>query len=148
MLLPKKNRIMVYTELFKEGVLVAKKDTTKPKHDTIDVPNLHVMKLMLSLKSRGYVRETFSWQWYYWYLTEEGIEYLREYLHLPEEIVPATHKKAQTSRPARPAGARDYDAYKGGKDGGPGHDFKPNFRGGREDGYRRDGGFGRGAGGF
>merc|ERR1719297_133470 len=130
MLLPKKDRIAIYSALFKEGVLVAKKDTSKPKHDTIDVPNLHVMKLMLSLKSRGYVRETFSWQWYYWYLTEE--------------IVPATHKKAPTSRPARPAGARDMDGGYRGKDGGPGRDFRPNFKGGREDGYRREGGFGRG----
>lgn len=30
---------------------------------------------------------------FYWFLTNEGIEYLREYLHLPEEIVPATLKK-------------------------------------------------------
>lgn len=34
----------------------------------------------------------------------EGIEYLREYLHLPEEIVPATLKKS-ASRPARPGPA-------------------------------------------
>ena len=53
------------------------------------MPNLEVMNLMKSMKSRGYVRETFNWQYYYWYLTNEGIEYLREYLHLPAEIVPA-----------------------------------------------------------
>lgn len=39
-------------------------------------------------------------QWYYYYLSDEGIEYLRQYLHLPAETVPLTHKK-----PARPAGA-------------------------------------------
>ena len=43
-------------------------------------------------------------QYFYWYLTAEGIEYLREYLHLPEEIVPATLKKS-ASRPARPGPA-------------------------------------------
>ena len=43
-------------------------------------------------------------QFFYWYLTVEGIEYLREYLHLPEEIVPATLKKS-ASRPARPGPA-------------------------------------------
>lgn len=43
-------------------------------------------------------------QYFYWYLTAEGIEYLREYLHLPEEIVPATLKKS-SSRPARPGPA-------------------------------------------
>merc|ERR1711892_596589 len=34
-----------------------------------------------------------SWRHYYWVLTNEGIEYLREYLHLPPEIVPVTMKK-------------------------------------------------------
>merc|ERR1711885_40517 len=46
------------------------------------------------MKSRGYVRENFAWRHYYWYLTNEGIQYLRDYLHLPPEIVPATLRKA------------------------------------------------------
>eukprot|EP00500_Bicosoecida_sp_ms1_P002469 CAMPEP_0203806158 /NCGR_PEP_ID=MMETSP0115-20131106/47_1 /ASSEMBLY_ACC=CAM_ASM_000227 /TAXON_ID=33651 /ORGANISM="Bicosoecid sp, Strain ms1" /LENGTH=101 /DNA_ID=CAMNT_0050714815 /DNA_START=76 /DNA_END=378 /DNA_ORIENTATION=- len=99
MLVPKKNRILVYKYLFNEGVLCAKADPTLPKHGEIEeVPNLQVLNLMKSLESREYVRRTFSWQWHYYYLTEEGIEYLRDYLHLPKEIggaeiVPATHKK-------------------------------------------------------
>jgi len=93
MLIPKKNRIAVYAYLFKEGVLVAKKDFALPKHPDIDVPNLQVIKLMQSMKSRNYVKENFNWQYYYYYLTNEGIEYLREYLHLPPEIVPVTLKK-------------------------------------------------------
>ncbi|KAG6609963.1 40S ribosomal protein S10 [Phytophthora cinnamomi] len=101
MLVPKTNRIAVYSYLFKEGVMVAKKDFSLPKHEAVDVPNLQVIKLMQSLKSRGYVKETFNWQWFYWYLTNEGIEYLRSYLHLPAEIVPATLKK-QAARPTRP----------------------------------------------
>merc|ERR1712199_43691 len=72
-----------------------------------------------TLSSRGYVTEKFSWQWYYWYLTNEGIEYLREYLHLPAEIMPATLKK--TSRPAARGIARDErGGGKGGFDGGKG----------------------------
>ena len=35
------------------------------------VPNLHVVKLMQSLVSRGYVKEKFSWQWFYYSLTNE-----------------------------------------------------------------------------
>jgi len=93
MLIPKKNRIAVYAYLFKEGVLVAKKDFAAPKHAEIEVPNLQVIKLMQSLKSRNYVKENFNWQYFYYYLTNEGIEYLREYLHLPSEIVPVTLKK-------------------------------------------------------
>ena len=89
--------------------------------------------MMTSLKSRELVKETFSWQWFYWYLTDEGITYLREYLHLPEDVVPATHKKPATAA----AGA----GYMRG-DAGDRGDRKPRYddRGG----YRREG-FGRGA---
>jgi small subunit ribosomal protein S10e len=129
---------------------VATKDKVK-KHVKLDVPNLEVIFLMTSLKSRGYVKETFNWQWFYWYLTEEGIKYLREFLHLPEEIVPATHKK-QAPAAARPAGDRPRESYGDrreggdrppfGKDGGAGRNFEPRFQGGG--GERREGGFGRG----
>ncbi|XP_058589605.1 small ribosomal subunit protein eS10 isoform X1 [Neofelis nebulosa] len=108
MLMPKKNRIAIYELLFKEGVMVAKKDVHMPKHPELadkNVPNLHVMKAMQSLKSRGYVKEQFAWRHFYWYLTNEGIQYLRDYLHLPPEIVPATLRRSrpETGRP-RPKG--------------------------------------------
>lgn len=43
------------------------------------------------------------------YLTNQGTEYLRSYLHLPAEIVPSTYKRAQRSETARvrPTTARD-----------------------------------------
>lgn len=100
----------------------------------ISLPNLEVINLLKSLKSSGYVKETFNWcvhmgggctprlprpadheppdkphpptpnrQYYYYYLTPEGIAYLREYLHLPADVVPSTHTKRE-ARPARPAG--------------------------------------------
>lgn len=62
-----------------EGVLVAKKDYNAPKHEYLDVPNLQVVKAMQSLTSRGYVKTQFSWQWYYYTLTNEGLDYLREW---------------------------------------------------------------------
>merc|ERR1712100_54720 len=101
MLVPKKDRLTIYRYLFKEGVMVAKKDCNKQKHDDPNLPvkNIYVIKLLTSLKSRGLVEERFNWQWYYWYLNNEGIEYL----HLPAEVVPDTLK--QSKRPAR-AGAR------------------------------------------
>lgn len=88
--------------------MVAKKDVHMPKHPELadkNVPNLHVMKAMQSLKSRGYVKEQFAWRHFYWYLTNEGIQYLRDYLHLPPEIVPATLRRSrpETGRP-RPKG--------------------------------------------
>lgn len=84
--MPKKNRVAIYSQLFKDGVCVVKKDPMMKKHGEIDVPNLHVMQTMKSLNSREYVRETFSWQYYYYYLTDEGIEYLRGFLNLPSTI--------------------------------------------------------------
>ena len=125
-----------------EGVLVAKKDFNAPKHHEIDVSNLYVIKLMQSMKSRSLVTETFNWQYFYWYLTNEGIEFLRGYLHLPEEIVPATLKKPRTpaARPSAPtrvpgergprrerpqAGQETPEGEK--KVAAPSADFKPDF---------------------
>jgi len=135
MFIPKANRIAVFSYLFREGVLVVKKDTVSPTHPHVEgATNLEVMNLMKSLQSRGYVRVTFSWQHNYCYLTPEGIEYLRGYLALPAEIVPATHQKAAT----RPDG-RDGDDKVGGEG-------RPAFRGGDREYRSREGGFGRGGG--
>ena len=137
MFIPKANRIAVFSYLFREGVLVVKKDTVSPTHPHIEgCTNLEVLNLMKSLLSREFIRITFSWQHNYCYLTPEGIEYLRGYLALPAEIVPATHKKAAT----RPEG-RDRDEEKFGGEGG-----KPAFRGGDREYRSREGGFGRGGG--
>ncbi|XP_019149995.1 PREDICTED: 40S ribosomal protein S10-1-like [Ipomoea nil] len=170
MIISEKNRREISKYLFQEGVLYAKKDYNLAKHPLIDVPNLQVIKLMQSFKSKEYVRETFAWMHYYWYLTNDGIEFLRTYLNLPSEIVPATLKKSAKplGRPmGGPPGARgpprfgdgerrfgDRDGYRsgprggppgefGGEKGGAPADFQPSFRG---SGGRP--GFGRGAGGF
>ncbi|KAH9239631.1 hypothetical protein K456DRAFT_1824342 [Colletotrichum gloeosporioides 23] len=97
MLIPKADRKKIHEYLFREGVLVAKKDYNLPKHPDIDTKNLFVVKACQSLTSRGYVKTQFSWQYYYYTLTPEGLDYLREWLHLPAEIVPATHIKQQRS---------------------------------------------------
>lgn len=55
-----------------------------------------------SLKSTGYVKEQFAWRHFYWYLTNEGIQYLRDFLHLPPEIVPATLRRQIRPETARP----------------------------------------------
>ena len=90
------------------------------------------MMLLKSFSSKGYVKETFNWQYYYYYLTNEGIEYLRQYLALPAEIVPATMKKA-AAVPSRQGGRPEGDKSKA----GPGGDFKPEFQGGEKESYRR-----------
>lgn len=59
--------------------MVAKKDFNAPKHEELDVPNLEVIKALQSLTSKGFVKTQFSWQWYYYVLTPEGVDYLREW---------------------------------------------------------------------
>jgi len=156
MLIPKADRKKIHEYIFREGVLVAKKDYNLPKHGDIDTKNLFVIKACQSLTSRGYLKTQFSWQYYYYTLTPEGLDYLREWLHLPAEIVPATHIKQQrTHAPPRgmmggddrgerrgggrggPRGDRDReggyrrrDAGEGGKEGGAPGEFAPTFRGG------------------
>lgn len=92
MLMPLHDLRAIYEILFRDGVMVAKKDKRPQiKHPEVQsVSNLQVIRAMGSLKSRGYVKETFAWKHFYWYLTNDGIVYLRDYLHLPPEIVPAT----------------------------------------------------------
>ncbi|XP_027872597.1 plectin-like isoform X24 [Xiphophorus couchianus] len=97
MLMPMHELKAIYEVLFRDGVMVAKKDKRPQiKHPEVrDVTNLQVIRAMGSLKSRGYVRETFAWRHFYWYLTNDGIVYLRDYLHLPAEIIPASLQRVR-----------------------------------------------------
>jgi small subunit ribosomal protein S10e len=97
MFIPKENRKKIFEYLYQEGVLVAQKNYNLPKHPEIDVPNLQVIKALQSLTSQGYCKTQFSWQYYYYSLTNEGIEYLRNYLHLPSTIVPKPLLKQSTT---------------------------------------------------
>lgn len=95
--MPRDQLRAVYEVLFREGVMVAKKDR-RPRSLHPHVPgvtNLQVMRAMASLRARGLVRETFAWRHFYWYLTNEGIAHLRQYLHLPPEIVPASLQRVR-----------------------------------------------------
>lgn len=90
----------LYTNSNIEGVVVAKKDFNQPKHDEIDTRNLYVIKALQSLTSKGYVKTQFSWQYYYYTLTDEGVEFLRTELNIPEGILPLTRlKNAPAERP-------------------------------------------------
>jgi small subunit ribosomal protein S10e len=134
MLVSKKNRLAVYSYLFKEGVIVTRKEHTMVKHPQVEVPLLHVVKLLLSLKSRNYVTERYAWRYLYYTLTDAGIEYLRNYLHVGAEVVPATLKKASKPQPPPSFGRRfeDSDGSRGGRGRGRG---RGGFRGDR-DSYR------------
>merc|ERR1712224_874319 len=114
-----KNRRAILEHLFKEGVMVCKKDATwaaMPNHHELEgIPNLHVRMVMKSLASRDLVDEKFNWQWYYYFLKNEGIEHLREVLHLPPQVFPSTLTKQRPSRPAMAAAGGE-----GGGGGGKG----------------------------
>ncbi|KAG4303824.1 hypothetical protein PORY_002753 [Pneumocystis oryctolagi] len=147
MLIPKDNRRKIYELLFKDGTLVAKKDFNAPSSMELqNVPNLQVIKACQSLTSRGYLKTQFSWQYYYYTLTNEGIDYLREWLHLPNEIVPNTckrHARQQISRIPRSDTYRSrsdkYDYKRRDhtekKEGIAPGDFAPTFKSGAERGY-------------
>jgi len=138
MFIRRKERIATYAYLFQEGVCVVKKDYALPAHPEIEtVRNVEVIALMKSLHSRGFVRETYNWCYYYYYLENEGIEYLRGFLNLPEQVVPETLNAKAPRNTEFERDARGGDRGRGGFG-----------RGRSDDGYRRDGGdrggFGRG----
>merc|ERR1719318_2547086 len=135
--------------------MVAIKDTNNRQHAQLEnIPNLQVIKAMQSLKSRSYVNEQFAWRHYYWYLNNEGIQYLRDYLHLPPEIVPATLKRqtrpeAARARPKvpdapRPSMGADRAEYRRGGPGGA--DKKGDVGAGATENFQFRGGFGGGFG--
>lgn len=105
MLMPMRDLKAIYEILFRDGVMVAKKDKRpQTKHPEVQsVSNLQVIRAMGSLKSRGYVKETFAWRHFYWYLTNDGIVYLRDYLHLPTEIIPAPLQRVRRPAASLPA---------------------------------------------
>jgi len=93
MFITKKNRKTVYQKLFIEGVLYTQKNKLLPSHPLFPdtgIKNIEILNIMISLKSREYVTEDFCWQHSYWTLTDSGIEYLRGYLNIPVNILPAT----------------------------------------------------------
>ena len=90
-LVPTKEKVKLYTYFLQEGVFACRKDNVS-KNETLDIPNLHCFLIMRSLISRKFATEIFKWQWHYYFLTPEGIKYLREYLGLPNQVVPNTYK--------------------------------------------------------
>merc|ERR1712146_614097 len=95
-LIPKKTKKAILEHLFKEGVMVMK-----------------------TMCSKAYVTEKFNWMWHYYFLTNEGFEYLREYLNLPATVFPSTLTKQRPSRPVL-AGADQAGGEGGGKGWGKG----------------------------
>ena len=99
-LVSREERRAVFEYLLREGVIVVKKDAYLPAHQQVTVAsNLHVMMVVKSLKSRGYLNEVYNWGWSYYFLTNAGVKFLIQDLGLPADskIVPATHTKKRTT---------------------------------------------------
>ena len=99
-LVSREERRAIFEYLLREGVCVVKKDAYLPAHQQMStVPNLHVMMIVKSLKSRSYLNEVYNWGWSYYFLTNAGVKFLIEELGLPADskIVPATHTKKRTT---------------------------------------------------
>merc|ERR1712048_880111 len=126
MIIPTNDRLTIWRNLFQEGVMIAKKDTRSTHADT-KVRNLYVMKALQSLKSKGFVKENYTWQHYHWALTGEGITYLREQLSLPENVMPNTLKRTQEPQ-ARPDRRPNKDGDKAGEAGAGNQAFQ--YKGG------------------
>jgi len=109
MLMSKQDRKLIYKYLMTEGVLVAKKDYNAPTHAKIPVRNLFVIKACQSLTSRGYLNTKFNWQYYYYIVTPEGLDFLRNELHLPSTVMPLTASRPQKN--TAPAGRTTRGKY-------------------------------------
>mmetsp|Transcript_30225 Transcript_30225/g.26784 ORF Transcript_30225/g.26784 Transcript_30225/m.26784 type:complete len:133 (+) Transcript_30225:30-428(+) len=98
-LISKAHRRAVFEYIIGEGVIVVKKDAYLPRHQHVtSVPNIVVMMIVKSLKSRRYLNGVFNWQWSYYMLNDAGVKYICEFLGLPEDVVPATYKKVKMAR--------------------------------------------------
>lgn len=97
-LVSRAEKIKIYTYLLQEGVFCCKKDYTS-KNAILEIPNINCFLVLRSLKSRKFTTEIFSWQWHYYFLTTEGVKYLREYLGLPGTVIPNTHKFENVQQP-------------------------------------------------
>ena len=111
-LVPLKDKVKLYTYFLKEGVFACKKDNVH-NHEYLQIPNLHCFLVMRSLVSRAMATEIFSWQWHYYFLTKQGVEYLREYLGLPANIVPNTYKLDEQEEQPKEEGGEENEEKRG-----------------------------------
>lgn len=78
------------------------------------------------------MREQYAWSHYYWTLTDEGVAYLRDYLHLPESVKPKTLVREAKSTALPPAMAPRGPAY------APAGDKQGDYASGGRQAYRQD----------
>jgi small subunit ribosomal protein S10e len=90
MIISRQQKKEVYSQLFKDGLMVIKKDKKYFFYKENSIESLIVIKLMKGLVSKGFVKEKFSWKYYYFILNDKGIDFLRKFLYIPENVIPLT----------------------------------------------------------
>jgi len=130
----------VYLHLLQEGVIVLKKDYTMEKHKDTGVANLFVWMLLRSLKDKDMVELVFNWQYFYYYIKTDGVDFLRKQVGiLDDKIVPVTFKQNKKQLLMQNEDENDVNRPRRGGFGGRGGRF--GGRGGRREfGDRREGG--------
>eukprot|EP01062_Namystynia_karyoxenos_P038244 TRINITY_DN27766_c0_g1_i1.p2 TRINITY_DN27766_c0_g1~~TRINITY_DN27766_c0_g1_i1.p2 ORF type:complete len:171 (+),score=42.67 TRINITY_DN27766_c0_g1_i1:51-563(+) len=104
-----KNREAILQYLFREGVIVAENKNQKKHAGVEGVTNLEVIQLMRGFETRKLVKRQYAWRHHYYFITDEGITHLRDILHIPADILPATLKKtASTVAPVEGDGRRTW----------------------------------------
>merc|ERR1712170_209702 len=101
MIIPNPQRRAIYEFLFREGVLCAPKNIwikenpviSRDKATKVPVTNLQVVHLMKSFTSKKYVTHQYAWRTHYWFLTNEGVTFLRAQLGANDTVVPRTWQK-------------------------------------------------------
>ncbi|KAK1348103.1 ribosomal protein S10 [Hamiltosporidium tvaerminnensis] len=98
MRVPTDNKIIIKNHLLKKGCLVVE-DNIRAIHPELNIPNFHVMQMMRSFVSKGYVSKVFVWRHGYYFLKVEGAAELKKEMAYEEQDVPVPHggeKQEQT----------------------------------------------------
>ncbi len=80
----KADKKKIYRYILQEGSIVIHKNFSSNPHKGTDVPNIQVWMLLKSLKDRGFVELVFNWQYFYYFLNQEGKKYISEFLGLTD----------------------------------------------------------------
>ena len=97
MLITKKEKEFVYNEMFRVGILVINKNKKNFSTKEKEIRGFVIIKLLKGLLSKGLVKETFSWKFYYFTLNDKGVEFLRNFLNLPSTVIPLIYKNPTIS---------------------------------------------------
>lgn len=110
--IPKVVYAAVYGYLFKNGSLAMKESHRKEYSELIVYTNeegktegvreLYINMIMKSLRSRGFVKDTFAWRHHYYMLTDAGEAFIRGELNLSDDVKPEPFMKKLADRPEQP----------------------------------------------